>query len=39
LKQLPGNNAPVEGRLIVSLAMAAGYGAWKLLKREDKAVK
>ena len=28
----PGGNAPVEGGLFISLALAAGFGAWKLFK-------
>jgi hypothetical protein len=30
----PGGNAPVEGGLLFSLALVAGFGAWKLLKRK-----
>jgi hypothetical protein len=30
----PGGNAPVDGGLFISLALAAGFGAWKLLKRK-----
>jgi hypothetical protein len=28
----PGGNAPVEGGLLFSLALVAGFGAWKLFK-------
>ena len=29
-----GGGAPVDGGLFLSLAMVAGFGAWKLLKRK-----
>ena len=32
----PGDGAPVEGGLIVSLAMAAGFGLWKWRKAVHK---
>ena len=28
----PGGGAPVDGGLMVSLAMVAGFGAWKLFR-------
>ena len=28
----PGGGAPIEGGVIVALAMAAGFGGWKLFK-------
>ena len=28
----PGGSAPIDGGLAISLAMIAGFGAWKLLK-------
>ena len=30
----PGGGAPVDGGLLISLAMVAGFGAWKLFKRK-----
>ncbi len=32
--KVPGGGAPIDGGLVVSLAMAAGFGAWKLYKRK-----
>ena len=31
----PGGGAPVDGGLFTSLAMVAGFGAWKWQKRKD----
>jgi hypothetical protein len=30
----PGGGAPIDGGLFFSLAMVAGFGAWKLFKRK-----
>lgn len=30
----PGGNAPIDGGLVISLAMVAGFGAWKWVKAE-----
>ncbi len=32
----PGGGAALEGGLAVSLALIAGYGAWKTLRRDRK---
>ena len=30
----PGGGAPVDGGLFISLAMVAGFGAWKWVKKK-----
>ena len=32
----PGGGAPINGGLVISLAMVAGFGAWKLFKSVQK---
>ena len=32
-----GPNAPIDGGVVVALAMVAGYGAWKVYKKLQKA--